>query len=111
LITYIGSLKPDYKIGLLSNIASNWIRENLLTETEQLLFDQMIMSYEVKMTKPDPRIYHLSTERLGVDIQDCVFVDDIEHYCEAARQEGMQAVVYQNFEQMKAELAKILVTA
>jgi epoxide hydrolase-like predicted phosphatase len=108
LLEYISTLKPKYKIGLLSNIASNWIREVLLTSEEQKMFDDMVFSYEVKMTKPDPAIFRLAAERLGVKPSDCVLIDDIETYCLAARQEGMKAIVYQNFEQTKTEFEKLL---
>lgn len=108
LLEYISGLKPKYKIGLLSNIASNWVREVLLDPKEQTLFDDMIFSFEVRITKPDPAIFKLAAERLGVDISECVLVDDIEGYCQAAEGEGMKTVVYQNFEQMKSELEKTL---
>src|SRR5437868_15071308 len=51
LLDYIGQLKPKYKIGLLSNVASNWIRDRFLTPEEQALFDEFILSYEVGLTK------------------------------------------------------------
>jgi epoxide hydrolase-like predicted phosphatase len=108
LLAYIKELKQDYAIGLISNIASNWIRESFLTAEEQERFDEMILSYEVGMTKPDPRIFMLACERLRVSPEEAVFIDDIPHYVEAARAEKLQAVVYRDFSQMKAELEAIL---
>lgn len=108
LLLHIKQLKANYKIGLISNIASNWIRETLLNKAEQELFDDMVLSFEVGMTKPDPRIYQIACERLGVEPRETVFVDDIESYCEAARAVGMQAVCYHDFVQFKAELEQIL---
>src|SRR5665213_2919794 len=57
LLDYIKTLKQNYKIGLLSNIGTSWIEDELLSTKEQLLFDDMIFSYRVGMAKPDPRIY------------------------------------------------------
>jgi putative hydrolase of the HAD superfamily len=110
LLEYIRSLKPAYKIGLLSNIASNWIRDSFLTEEEQGLFDTMVLSFEVGMTKPDPRIFTLATERLRVTPEEAVLIDDIDTYVEAAKAEGMQGIVYQDMEQAKTELEHLLNT-
>lgn len=109
LLEYISELKQrGYKIGLLSNIANNWVRESFLTADEQELFDEMIFSYEVGMTKPDPRIYMLACERLRVSAHEVVMIDDIASYVEAAKAEGMAGVVYSDFAQMKGELEAIL---
>ncbi len=109
LMDYIRELRQKrYRIGLLSNVGSNWIRDSFLTPEEEELFDDILLSYEVNLTKPDPRIYHLAAERLGVSPNGCVLIDDIEPYCQAARKEGMQAIVYKNFIQMKQELSGLL---
>lgn len=108
LLSYIKTLKADYKIAILSNIANNWIKDYLLTKDEQRLFDDMLFSFQFGITKPDPRIYYLAAERLGVTTKECVFVDDIERYCRAATDCGMKAIFYQSFEQMKKELQKII---
>jgi putative hydrolase of the HAD superfamily len=108
LLDYIKTLKPQYKIGLLSNVATSWIRDVFLTKEEQKLFDNMVFSFEVGITKPDPRIFELACERLGVDPKEAVLVDDIEHYCTIARETGMQAIVYEDFTSMKQQLEKSL---
>lgn len=108
LLEYIASLREQYKIGLLSNIATPWITDHFLTAQEQALFDEMVFSFEAGMTKPDPRIYQLTCERLQVEPRQAVMIDDIEHYCQAARDTGMQAITYKNFVQFCQELERIL---
>jgi epoxide hydrolase-like predicted phosphatase len=108
LLEYIKQLKEKYSIGLLSNISSNWVRDYFLTPKEQKLFDVMVFSFEVGMTKPDPRIFWLICKRLGVEPHEAVLIDDIDRYCRAAEAEGMQAVVYDNLKQLKAELDVVL---
>lgn len=108
LLAYIKELKSSYKIGLLSNISSNWIRDAFLTTEEQALFDDMIFSHEVGMTKPDPRIFELACEHLGVEPASAVMVDDIDVYCDAARELGMPAVTYENFGQFQTDLEAVL---
>jgi putative hydrolase of the HAD superfamily len=109
LLDYIRQLKQrGLKIGLLSNVASPWIRDTFLAPDEQKLFDDMLFSYEVGLIKPDPRIFHLACERLGVQPSETVLVDDMERYCAAAHDEGMQFVHYQDLRQATAELEKLL---
>lgn len=108
LLEYIAALKPNYKISLLSNVASSWVRDKFLTPEERALFDDFLFSYEVRMAKPDPRIFRLAAERLGVLPAECVLVDDVESYCAVARELGMSIVLYKNFPQTKAELNKLL---
>lgn len=109
LLDYIRHLRGDsYKISMLSNIASDWIRESFLTPKEQELFDDMVLSFEVSMAKPDARIFQLACDRLAVSPPEVVFVDDSPSYCQAAQALGLQAIVFTDFRQMKQELDNIL---
>lgn len=108
LLNYINELKANYKIGLLSNIATDWIRDSFLTMDEQVLFDDMVFSHDVGMTKPDPRIFRLSCQRLGVEPNEAVLVDDVEAYVLSARVIGMEGVIYSDFSQCKHDLEQLL---
>jgi putative hydrolase of the HAD superfamily len=108
LIRYISELKANYKIGLLSNIATNWIRDSFLTADEQAFFDDMVFSHDVGMTKPDPRIFRLACQRLGVELNEAVLVDDVESYVLSAKVIGMEGVVYGDFSQCKHDLERLL---
>lgn len=108
LLQYIAELKKSYKIGLVSNVSNNWIRDSFLTEQEQALFDGMVLSYEVGVTKPDQIIYERICDQLGIQPAEAVFVDDIEQFVTAARELGMQGIVYQDFPQFQQNLNKIL---
>ncbi len=108
LLNYIAELKGQYKIGLLSNVSTNWIRDTFLDEKEQALFDEMVFSFEVGTTKPNPRIFKIVCEKLGVEPAQAVMIDDIDRYAVAARGVGMQGIVYHDFSQMKRELETTL---
>jgi putative hydrolase of the HAD superfamily len=108
LLEYIGELKNDYKIGLISNVGSSWIEDELLSKEERSLFDSTIYSYQVGITKPDPRIYLLATSELNVKPNECVFVDDIAEYCKAAERLGMKSIIYDTFFDFKKNLLRLL---
>jgi putative hydrolase of the HAD superfamily len=59
-------------------------------------FDAIVRSDEVGLRKPDPEIYLLAAERLGVAPDACVFVDDLLQNVEGARLVGMHAFVHRN---------------
>ena len=108
LFDYIVSkLQPQYKIGLMSNANFN-VLTDLFTPTQAKIFDASVMSYESRLIKPDQRMYELIAERLGVEMQECVFVDDQERYCYAAESYGMQGVWYKSNEQLIHDLSDIL---
>lgn len=108
LLSYIAELAGSYKIAILSNAGSSWVRDMLLSPDEGKLFSDMVLSFEVGLIKPDPAIYHLACQRLGIEPAEAVFVDDQLGYCQAAEALGMQAVVYKNIVQFKHELQELL---
>lgn len=108
LLEYIGNrLKPDYRLGVISNAGADWVL-SILGPTNVDLFDDIVLSYKVGLIKPEPEIYELSAKNLGVKPAECVFIDDIATYCEGAESAGMKVVWYQNFQQMRKTLEKIL---
>ena len=111
LLRYIAELSRHYKIGIISNVGSAWIRESFLTPTEQALFNDMVLSFEVGMSKPDAEMFTVAAERLKVEPREAVMIDDQEAYCQAATSVGMRAVVYTNFVQLRAELEALLASA
>lgn len=100
-------LRPKYKIGIISNVMAEYIHL-ILSEDDMKLFDDVVLSYKVGVAKPDVEIYKLSLQNLGVKPHEAIFVDDQQRYVEAAEGLGMKGVYFQNFEQMKAELEKLL---
>jgi putative hydrolase of the HAD superfamily len=57
------------------------------------LVDHMVLSCEVGAAKPDPQIYEIALDRLGVDAPEALFVDDQQRYCDGAAAVGMHAVL------------------
>jgi HAD superfamily hydrolase (TIGR01509 family) len=107
LFAYIREHKPNYKIGMLSNAGSNNL-SNLFSEEQIRLFDTMMLSHESGYAKPHPQSYRLIADKLNCEPAECIFIDDQASYCEAAQAEGMQAIVYESFEQLKTALTSLL---
>ncbi|WP_019855358.1 HAD-IA family hydrolase [Actinopolyspora mortivallis] len=69
------------------------------------VLDVMVLSAEVGTSKPDPAIYHLTAESLGVSPRNCVFVDDVARNVEAAVRTGMVGVLHRDVASTLDELA------
>src|SRR4051794_17012297 len=72
------------------------------------IFELVIDSGWVGYRKPEPQIYEITAERLGLPTSACLLVDDLEVNCEAARELGFAAVQYREPEQAIAEVRAIL---
>ena len=90
---------------------SNWsVEKFLLVRHKYEVFDwfeTILLSGEVKLVKPDPRIFAIMLERIGREASKCVLVDDSIGNVEAARQLGFQAIHFQSAEQLQAELCQM----
>lgn len=107
LLEYITTLKPRFKIGMLSNAGDDWLEE-LLTPQQLGLFDKVALSFRTGAVKPESNAYHGIADMLGVDIKHCVLIDDQKRYCDGAIQAGMQAIVYSGLDNLKTDLQALL---
>jgi putative hydrolase of the HAD superfamily len=87
-----GRLRPPYLTGVLSNADSTLVERLKQMDGVFDSFDDVLCSADVGLAKPDRRIYALAARRLGVEADECVFVDDSERNVDAALQAGMAAV-------------------
>ena len=106
LLDLLRSLRPERKVGLISNAWSG-LRAFISGQKFGDVFDEMIISAEVGLMKPDPRIYHLALDKLGVQPGESVFLDDVLVNVEAARSVGMSAIQFTQPEKALEELNAI----
>jgi len=99
-----------YRTAILTNNIREWGRfwkGSIPLE----LFDVVVDSCDVGIRKPDPAIFRLTCERLGVAPEAAIFLDDTRRHVEAARQVGLQAILVADPLDALAELDNILQTA
>jgi putative hydrolase of the HAD superfamily len=107
LTNFLRSLRPEYKVCLISNAWSG-LRALITQQKFDDIFDAMVISAEVGLIKPDPRIYHLALAKLGSRPEESVFIDDIAINVEAARSVGMSGIMFTQSGKVMEELEKIL---
>ncbi len=93
------------KTGLISNSWGLGIYDRL-DSTE--IFDATVISGEVGLHKPQPEIYLLACERLGVEPAEAVFVDDLRENCAGAEAVGMSALLHRDPAETVARLEELL---
>ncbi len=108
LVAWIRSLRRRYHTGLLSNAWDDlrgWLEQRWFIADA---FDTIIISAEVKLAKPDPRIFQLTMERMQTTPEATIFIDDSEENITAARDFGLHAIQFQNPDQARRELLELL---
>jgi epoxide hydrolase-like predicted phosphatase len=90
--------------GLISN---SWVMDHYTDEIRSL-FDEVVISAEVGLHKPQPEIYLLAAKRLGVRPEHCVFVDDLRENCVGAEAVGMTAVLHRDAAETISQVEELL---
>ncbi|HVP91849.1 MAG TPA: HAD family phosphatase [Terriglobales bacterium] len=96
-----------YRTALLSNTDPErfgFVRRRF---PEILLFDDFVLSYELRLTKPDPAIYLEAARRAGCRPDECVFIDDMEENVKGALAAGLRGIHYRPETDLEAELKKL----
>jgi putative hydrolase of the HAD superfamily len=112
MIAALRACKARYKVGCITNnVPGNHapVRDDAATAIREVmsLFDHVIESSIAGIRKPDPRIYLMMTEALGVAPAECIYLDDLGINCKPAAALGMTAIKVTSEEQALAELASL----
>lgn len=95
-----------YKLAVVSNHPpglEQWLKEWNI----HWMFDQVVCSGDEGVAKPDPAIFYLALERLGVAVAESVFIDDTEEHVIAAQALGIRALLFTTAEKLRQELAEL----
>jgi putative hydrolase of the HAD superfamily len=93
------------RTGLVSN---SWSTSHYDRPLLAELFDAVVISAEVGLHKPEPEIYLLASKRLGVEPEQCVFIDDLRENCAAAEAVGMRAILHRDAAATVVRLEELL---
>ena len=108
LVDFAKTLKPDYKVALLSNAWSG--ARDLLSRKFGFLdiFDVSVFSAEVKMAKPDEKFYNWMLKQLDIRPREAIFVDDFIENIKAAQAMGINTVQFLDTKQTIKDIKQIL---
>ncbi len=109
MIELMRELKAEgYRMAMLTNNVREWepLWRPMLPVDE--IFETVVDSAFVGCRKPEPRIYEMTLERIGMPAESCLFIDDLAPNCEGARAVGLSAVHFRDNEQAIAEVRAAL---
>ncbi len=89
-------------------VSNSWSTAHYDRDQLAELFDEVVISADVGLHKPEPEIFALAAERSGVPPAECVFVDDLRENCAGAEAAGMTAILHRGAERTLAELDRLL---
>ena len=105
MVELIKKLGQNYKLGVISNTIED--HEDVFKGFGILeFFDTVILSNEVDLVKPQPEIYELALGRLGVEAEECIFIDDMLSNVHGAKKVGMEAILFEGCNNLKENLDK-----
>ncbi|HEY8950723.1 MAG TPA: HAD-IA family hydrolase [Rhizomicrobium sp.] len=109
MIEALRRIKTKYKTGCITNnVPANMTGSNegraLYAKDVMALFDHVIESAKTGIRKPDPRIYEMMCETLGVKPEACIYLDDLGVNLKPARAMGMATIKVESGPQAIAAL-------
>jgi epoxide hydrolase-like predicted phosphatase len=107
VVSLIKTLHDNYKLGLLSNADASHLRPILKKYELNSLFDKIIISSEVGVIKPEPDIFHIILNELGIKPANTIFIDDNEHNIKAAHALGIHGIWYQDVKTLRHQLHEL----
>lgn len=107
-IELIKLLKKNYKIFLLSNGPKENPYRMLKNQNIENLFDEIIISAEHKMTKPNPKFYELMLSIGGIDASEAIFIDDRQINVDAGNNFGIKSLLFTDAPTLEKDLSALL---
>lgn len=110
LIDWFRELKKtgNYKIGIISNVGRNWLNKLLEKIDQNDLFDEIMLSSDMGISKPDIEVYQIMASRLGLPEEECVMVDDKLENIEGANLAGMRGIVFGSNRQLQEDFNRLV---
>ena len=107
ILDFLRSLRGTYKTGLISNAWSD-LRDYLVREKMDDAFDHIIISAEVGVAKPEPKIFQVALDQAGTSPNEAVFVDDFHLNIEGCEKVGIKGIHFKDAQSTLEQLKLLL---
>jgi epoxide hydrolase-like predicted phosphatase len=112
LVDYVKSLKrAGYRTACLSNGTHEWTLAVINDHGLGKLFDEVILSGDLGIVKPNAEIYNYALDKLSVSASESIFVDDRKINVVAAEECGIRSLIFENTETFKTNLESLIAAA
>ena len=100
----VRQLKGRFRLVIGSNTDDAHFKKGCEIQPATLEFDDVLVSYELGVCKPDPEFFVRGLAKLGVEPEECLFIDDLEDNVEVARSLGITGIRFESAEQLEKKL-------
>ncbi len=107
LIERVGQLRGSYKTAMLTNMGSDTLDTIFSEEERTKLFDAVVVSSDIGLIKPSRDIFEHTLERLGVQPEETLFIDDRPVNTDGAERLGMKTILFASNDQFEHELRRL----
>lgn len=104
MLNFAKKLKIKYKLAILTNNICDRINPDIKKYKLNEIFDEIIISENAKTRKPFKKIYEIVLEKLNLEADECVFIDDKERNILGGKELGIKGIVFEDIEKLKEEL-------
>lgn len=105
VVSYVKELKTKYQLALCTNSGADFLWSILDTNGLRDLFETTVISSEERVVKPDPRIYQITLQKLGLSPDAVLFIDDRPVNLAGAETLGIRGIQFESLPKLKADLA------
>lgn len=106
LLDFVQTLRQNYKTAVISN-TNDFIDSVISDYGIANYFDELVLSYQVKMIKPDPKIFEYTLNKLESKPEEAIFTDDNPKNIDAAAALGIQSVLFTGITDFKFKIAHL----
>lgn len=110
VLKIIEQLSRSYKVGLLTNASSGYVRQVLSDQDIEKYFTAVVIAGEIGMVKPSLEIFDYTLRQLGVQPAEAIFVDDDPANVQGAEAAGIKSIVFEGAAQLGHDLSVLLKT-
>ena len=93
-LDFIQAVRSKYKLAIISNDSIRWSKYLRDKFNINQYFDVISISGDLKIRKPDERIFRLTVEKLAVKAEECLYIDDRRGYLGAAKKVGINTILF-----------------
>lgn len=100
----LSALSKRFYLATWTNEGTEWANYKMDAPGFRKYFQDIIISGDIGMAKPDMDFYEMALEMTGIDPEKSIFIDDRKENCDAAKTLGIDSIVFENANQLKEKL-------
>lgn len=103
----VKKLRKKYKVVVVSGNAPERVKYLKSKYSLDKLFDDYFFSFEYGVTKPNPKLFKIALDKLNIEPEECLIIDDSKKTIDKAKKLGCKMVLFKNAEQTTKDLIKL----